>query len=208
MRALVPVERVAGASLSAVVLDLEAVTEALRREVAGGIARQAERFGNRRAEERVAERVEHQRQRAFGNVMRVVTSGELRNQSSDRIEDWIERVAVAGEDHPRGECSRTLFSECIETLVDDHPRVALARAGALDGFGDAAVHRVRDRFGKLPLQPGGRTEVVEQIGVRPADLSRDRLQGHGLRPLRDQQLARRGQRGRATFFRGQAGSSY
>ena len=62
--------------------------------------------------------------------------------------------------------------------------------------------RIGDRPGKLALQPGGRAEMMEQIGVGAADLRRDRLQRHRLRPLVEQQLARGVECGGAAFFRG------
>jgi hypothetical protein len=50
--------------------------------------------------------------------------------------------------------------------------------------------------------------MVQQIGVRPADLRRDGLERYGLGPLCQEQLARRGKRGGPTFFGAEAGSSY
>ena len=63
-------------------------------------------------------------------------------------------------------------------------RVGLAGAGALDRFGNAGRDRIRDRPGKLALKTGGRTEMMEQIGVGAADLRRDGFQRDGLRALR------------------------
>jgi len=101
-----------------------------------------------------------------------------------------------------------VLSERVEALVDDDSGVGFTQAGPLDRLGDARRHRVRDRLGKRALKPGGRAEVVEQIGVGAANLCRDRLERHPLRPLLEQQLARRGKRGRATLFRAEACSSY
>ena len=50
--------------------------------------------------------------------------------------------------------------------------------------------------------------MVEQIGVGPADLRRDRLQGHRLRSVGEQQLARGLERGGAAFFGAQAFAAY
>ena len=120
----------------------------------------------------------------------------------------FKRVAIAGDDHPGGERAGALLAERIEALVDDHAGVGLAGAGALDRFGNALVDRIRDRLRKLALKPGGGAEMVEQVGVGAADLRGDRLQGHRLRPLVEQQLARRGEGGGAAFFGGQARTSY
>ena len=133
---------------------------------------------------------------------------ELGNEATDRIEDRVQRIAIASEDHPGGKRSRALLAEGIEALVYDHPRVGFAGACAFDGIGDAPIHRIRDRLGELALQPGRRAEMMQEIGVGPADLCGDRLERHRLRPLLNQQLARCGERGRAAFFRGEAGSSY
>ena len=46
--------------------------------------------------------------------------------------------------------------------------------------------------------------MMEQVGVGSADLRRDRLERHGLRPLLEQQLAGRVEGGRAAFFGAEA----
>jgi len=84
----------------------------------------------------------------------------------------------------------------------------LAGTGTFDRIGDVRRDGVGDRAGKLALQPGCRSEMMEKVGVRPADLARDGLQGHCLRPLLDQQLARCRKRGGPAFFGGEAGPSY
>ncbi len=70
-------------------LGLEAVTEALRGKLARRIAGQAEGFGNRRPKQRIAERVQHQRQGALGDLLRIVPVGELGDEAADRFEDRI-----------------------------------------------------------------------------------------------------------------------
>ena len=168
-------------------------------ELARGVAGKAERIGDRRAEQRIAERVQDQREGAFGDMMLLVADGQLGDEAADRIEDRVQRVAVAGEDHPRGERAGAFLAERVEGLVDDVARVGLPGAGALDRLGDAGGDRIGDRARKLALKPGGRAEMMEQIGVGPADLRRDRLQGHGRRALGEQQLAR-GLRARRSGF--------
>ena len=126
------------------------------------------------------------------------------DQLVDRIEHRVERVAIAGEDHPGGERAGAFLAERVEGAVDDLDRIALAGAGALHRFLDARDDPAGDHRGERGLQPGGRAEMVEQIGVGLADLRRHRLQGHRLRPVLDQQPARRLERGGAALFRGQA----
>ena len=140
--------------------------------------------------------------------MLLMADGKLGDEPADRIEDRVERVAIAGEDHPRGERTRPFLAERVEALVDDHPRVGFAGAGAFDSLGDAAVDRVRDRFGKFALEPGRRAEVMEKVGVGATDFRRHGLERDALRALVEQQFARRGKGGGAAFFRGEARSSY
>lgn len=184
------------------------MAQPLGRQIASGVARQVKGLGDRWAEQRVAKRVQHEGQSAFGDMMGVVTDRELRNETADRIEDRVQRVAVAGDDHPGGEGTGPLPAKSVEALVDDEPGIGFAGAGKLDGFGDAAVDGVRDRLGELALKSRRRAEMVKEVGVSPADLTGDGLERDGLGPVFDQKLAGRGERGRAAFFRGQAGSSY
>ena len=71
-----------------------------------------------------------------------------------------------------------------------------------------AVTEFGDRARKLALKSGGRAEMMEQIGVGPADLRGDRLQASPPRAIGEQQLARGLERGGPAFFRAQAGPSY
>src|SRR5690348_16214574 len=75
--------RVSRASATRVIC-LETVAQALGGELAGGVAGQPERVGNRGTEQRITERVEHQRQCAFRDALLVVPDGELRDQPADR----------------------------------------------------------------------------------------------------------------------------
>ena len=115
--------------------------------------------------------------------MILMADAELGDETADRIEDRVQRVAVAGEDHPGGERSGAFLAERVEGPVDDIARVGLAGPRALDRFGDAGRDRIGDRAGKLALKPGGRAEMMEQIGVGPADLRRDGLQRHRRRAV-------------------------
>ena len=75
-------------------------------------------------------------QRAFGDVALLVADAELGDERPDRIEDRVERVAVAGEDHPGGERAGAFAVERVEGAVDDVAGVGFAGARAFDGFGD------------------------------------------------------------------------
>lgn len=176
------------------------MTKALCRKFARRVARQAERFRDWRSQQRVPERTEHERQRALCDLVSLVTDGELGNEAPDRVEDRVERVPVAGEDHPRCKRAGALLAESIEALIDDDARVGLAGPRSLDGIGDAAVHGICDGLRELALQPGRRAEMMEQIRMRAADLRCDRLERYRLRTLFDQQLARGSERDRAAFF--------
>jgi len=170
-------------------LGFEAVAEALGSKVACRIARQVEGIGDRGPEERIAERVEHQRKRALCDVMFLMPDGELGNERTDRIEDRVQRIAIAGDDHPGRERSRAFLAERIETLVYDYPGVGLAGACPLNGIGDAGSDRIRDRAREFALQASRRSKMVEKVGMRSANLRGDRLQRHGLGSLLEQEPA-------------------
>ena len=160
-------------------LNLEPMPQALRGEFASGIPRQAQCFGDRRPKQRIAERIQDQRERAFGDVMILMANRQLRDETADRIQDRIQSIAVAGEDHPRCESSGPLTAKCVETLVDDHSRVGFSGAGALNRFGDARGYRIGDRLGQLALKAGSGAEVMEEVGVRSPNPRRDSLERDG-----------------------------
>ena len=160
-------------------IDGEPLPEPLRGELAGGIAGKAERIGDRGAEKGVAQCTQHDAERASGDLVILVADAELRDQGLQGFQDWIERVAIAGEDHPGGERSRAFAAERVEGLVDDIASVGLAFTGTLDGRCDFGSYRVRNGPGKSTLQPRGRTEMVEQVGMGAAD-----LRGHGFQSYR------------------------
>src|SRR5205823_14968708 len=120
----------------------------------------------------------------------------------------VQGVTVAGEDHPRGERSSAFAAEGVEGLVDDIARVGLAGPREFDGPGNARRHRFGDGAGELGLQPGGRAEMVEQIGVGEADLRRDGLQRDGLWALAKQELTSGLDRGGPARFRAEALACY
>ena len=116
------------------------------------------------------------------------------------IEDRVERVAVAGDDHPRGERARALAVEGVEGAVDDVAGIGLARAGPLDRVGDGRGDRSGDRSRKLALKPGRRAEMVEQVGVGSADLGGDGLECHRLGTVGKEQAPSGLDRRRSAFF--------
>ena len=189
-------------------IAVELDAQALGGELARRVAREAQRFGDRRAEERIAKRVEDQRKRALGYLVLLVADAELRDQAANRIEDRIERVAVAGEDHPGGECARTFPVEHVEAAVDDVPRIALARPRPLDRLGDAGRDRFGDGARKLSLKPCRRAEMVKQVGVGASDFGGDGLQRHCLWTVGEQQPARGLNRGGAALSRAQSFATY
>ena len=128
--------------------------QALRRELPGSISGQSERFGNRRPKERISERVEHQRKRAFRHMMILVPDGQLRDEVADRIEDGVQGIPISREDHPGSQGAGSFTAERVEALVDDDARVRFTRPGTLDRFPDARSDGVRDGLRQLALQPG------------------------------------------------------
>jgi hypothetical protein len=129
-------------------------------------------------------------------------------EAADRLEDRPERVAVARQDHPRRERSGAALAERVEGHVDDLARVALAVPRTFDRLGDPAGDAAGDRARKLGLEPGGRAEMMEQVGVGAADLGSDRLQRNGLRSLLEQQPRSGVERGGPALFRAEAPPSY
>ena len=190
------------------VLRFEPVPQPLGCRLTSCIARQSERFGDGWTEEGVTERIQHQRERALGDVVGVMANRELRDETPDGVQYRVQRVPVAGKNHPGRERAGALAAKCVEALVDDKTRVGLAGTCALDRFGDPGVHGVRDRPSKLALEARSGAEVMKEVRVSAADLCRHRLQSHRLRPLVEQQLTRRSQRGGSAFFGGEARASY
>lgn len=176
---------------------------------AGSVAVEAEGSGDRCAEQGITERGEDEPEGGFANVMRLMAAGaKLGDEAPQSLEDRIERVAVAGEDHPGGERSRSLAVEGIERAVDDLAGVGLVQPSPLDGIGDAGCNALGDGPDELRLQAGCRSEMVEQIGMRPPDLRRHRFQRDRLRALFKEQAARGFERGGPALFGVKAFAAY
>lgn len=167
---------------------IELETKALGGELPGGVAVHRQGIGDRGAEQGIAECGEDQPERRLADVMLLVTDAELGDERPDRFEDRVQRVPIAGQDHPGGERPGSFSIEGIEGAVDDFAGFRLAGTGAGDGLGDASGDPLGDRAGKLRLESGGGPEMVKEVGVRSSDLGGNRLQGHGLRALFEQQL--------------------
>ena len=141
-------------------------------------------------------------------MMLFVTDAQLGDERPDRLEDRVERVAVAREDHPGGECARSLAIEGVECPVDHFAGIRLVSAGTTDGFSDADGNSIGNRSGKLSLQSGRRPEMMEKVGMGAADLRGDGLESHGLRTLFEQQQPRRLQGDGTALFGVKAFSAY
>lgn len=140
--------------------------------------------------------------------MLLVADAQLCDQLTKGIENWIERIAIAGEDHPGSERARAFAAEDVEGSIDDIARVCLAGTGPFDGGGDARGDRFGNCSRKLALEPRRGAEMVEQICVCSANLGGNRLQGHRLGPVSEKEAARGLNRGRAALFGAQSFSSY
>src|SRR3712207_1680582 len=99
---------------------------------------------------------------------------QLVDEPVDGVEDRVERVAVAAEDHPGGESPGALAVEGVEGPVDDLARIRLALPLALDDPRDLGGDPLADQPGELALEAGGRSEMMEQVAVSLADPGADR----------------------------------
>lgn len=176
------------------------MAQALGGKLAGGVAGKPQSVGNRWAEQRIAEGAQDQGERAFGNLMFFMANAQLRDECSKRIEDRIEGVAVAGEDHPGGERASAFAVENIECAIDDIASVGFTSAGAFDRFGDTRPYGFGERTGKLTLELGCRPKMMKNVRVRSADFGGDSLQCNRLRAVRDKQLPSGFNCGRSAFL--------
>src|SRR3954447_24122426 len=95
-------------------VQLEPLAQPIGGEIAGGVAGETQRLGDGCAKQRIAERIQDKRERALGNMMLLMTDSELRYQRAEGVEDRIERVPIAGEDHPGGERAGAFLAERVE----------------------------------------------------------------------------------------------
>ena len=187
---------------------IELSAKALGGHVACGIAGKSERIGDRLAEQGIAERQQDKPQGSVGNVMILMTHGELGDEAVNRFENPAERIAVPRQNHPCGKRPRAALAEGIERHVHYVARIGLTDSGALYGGRDLPVDPVGHRSGELGLKPGRRTEMMKQVGVGPPDLCSDGLQRNRLRPPFEQDAACGIQGGGPALLWAQAFSSY
>jgi len=184
------------------------MAQALRGQLPGSIARKPKRFRDGRAKQGIAKCVENQRQRALGDMVVLMADGQLSDEAANGIEDRVQRIAIAGQDHPGSERAGTFTAERIEALVDNHPGVCFAGPRALNRLANTRGDRLRDRLRQLALQAGRRTEMVEKVGVGAAYAGGDGLERNSRRPVSEKQLARGVQRGGTALLRSQSLPTY
>jgi len=112
--------------LASRVLGLQPMAEALRGEIARGVAGQAQGFRNGRAQQRISQSVQHEGKGALRNVVLFMTCGQMRDEAADRIEDRVKRITIACQDHPGGQRTGTFFAEGVKASVNDLSGVGLA----------------------------------------------------------------------------------
>ena len=118
--------------------------------------------------------------------------GDMRalfDQIADRVEDRVERILVPRQHHPRGQRTAAFLAKGIEHQIDHLALGPGAGAAGENRRLDPLADGDRQMLGEGLLQPGGRAEMVQQVGVSPPDPRGDRLQGYRLRPFLDQQGA-------------------
>lgn len=179
---------------------LEPLAKPLGRKLARTVTRKAERLGDWTAEQRIAKGIEDEGKGALRDAMLLVADAQLGNERPDRIQDGIEGIAVAGEDHPGGKCPGALAVEYVEDLVDDVAGIGLTGARTRDCVHDSCRDGIANGAGKLALQASGRTEMVEQVRMRSADLCSDGLERDRLRAVREEKPARSFDREGAALF--------
>lgn len=182
-------------------IDIEPLPKAFGRKLARFVPWQPERLGDWSSKQGISKGAEDKCESALRDMMLLVPNAQLGDQLAKRIEDGIERIAVAGQNHPGGERARAFAAEDVEGSIDDVARVCLAGTCPFHGAGDARGDRIRYSPRKLALEARGRAEMMKQVGVCSADCGGYRLQGHGLRPVGKKEAPRRLNRRRATLFR-------
>ena len=104
-----------------------------------------------------------------------MADAELGYEAMDRLEDRIERIAIARKDHPGGECASSFAPEGVEALVDDYSSIGFSSSGSFDRVGNVLRDRIGDGPRKLALEARRRPEMMEKIGVSPSNVGGDGL---------------------------------
>ena len=181
-------------------MHLETGAKSVGRKHPGRVPGEAESLGDRFSKKRIAERSEHEEQGGFGHMMFLVAGAQLGNERAEGIEDRIQRLAVPRKDHPGGERSRAFPPEGVECHVDDVARIGFPGTGPFDGLCYAAGDSFRDRPREFGLKSRCRAEMVEQIGVSPANLRGDGFQRDCLWAVRHEEGPRRLKGGGPALF--------
>ena len=154
---------------------------------------------------RIAQRHQHQRQRVARESIAALwpspSSGAISSTRSWIVEMiGIERVLVAGQQHPAGQRARALTVERVESQIHHFARRTQPGAAGAHGIDDRLADRAREMLGQRLLQPDAEPKWCSRLAwVRPIRAD-NRLQRHRLRPRLDQQRARRCERGAARFL--------
>ena len=133
--------------------------------------------------------------------------GEIVDQIVDRLENRVERILIAGQDHPARHRAGAA-GKGVEGHVDHFARILVACARALRGLADLCGDGVGEVLDQRALQFLRGAEMVEEIGMRAPDPHRDRLERDGLWAFLDEQRARCLDRGITGFFRAETSASY
>src|SRR5687768_17192204 len=101
--------------------------------------------------------------------MILVGDGKLVHQGAAGLEDGIESVAIARQDHPRRQRPGAAVAERVKRLVDNLACIGLVRTRTLDADRYRRRDLLGDRARKLRLEAGCRSEMMEDVGMRSAD---------------------------------------
>ena len=137
-----------------------------------------------------------------------VADAEFRHEVADGPQDPSQRIPVAGEDHPGCKLAGAAFTEGVEGHVGDFAGVRLTSPRLFNSGRNLAVDAVGHEARQFRLEPCRRAEMMKEIGVSLAHLSRDGLEGHCLRATFNEDAARCFKRVGAAFFRAKAFTSY
>lgn len=127
-----------------------------------------------------------------GGVAQLILNGV--NKAVHGGSDWLEMREIAFEHDPGGQLPRPPFREGVEHGVDQFKRRAVvcpqARDRRVERIGQVRHHRPHKRR----LKALGRSEMVDEVGMRHPQIVGHRLEGDGIRPPRQEPCAGERQR--------------